>query len=67
LLGISAVTLAKKSNVNWKTIQRFESVEGIPNSRSGTLDRVITTLKARGIEFVGDPLSSPGVQLKPRH
>ncbi len=66
LLGISAAELANRAGVNWKTVQRFESAEEIPESRSGTLERVVTALEAQGIVFIGDPLSSPGVQLKPR-
>lgn len=64
LLGISAAELARRAGVNWKTIQRFESTDGIPKSRSGTLERVVAALGAEGIEFIGDPLDAPGVQLK---
>lgn len=66
LLGISAAELAKLAQVNWKTVQRFESADGLPRTRSGTLQRVIAALAAEGIEFLGDPLASPGVCLKPR-
>jgi hypothetical protein len=45
-----------------RTIQRFEAAEGIRANRSGTLDR-IKTLEVAGIVFLGDPISSPGVQL----
>ena len=64
LLGISAADLAERSSVTWKTVQRFESVDGIPPSRSGTLERVQRALEDAGIEFIGDPVSSPGVRLK---
>jgi DNA-binding transcriptional regulator YiaG len=63
LLGVSARELAKLSNVSWATIQRFETTDEIPKNRSGTLDRVKAALEAEGIEFLGDPISSPGVQL----
>lgn len=63
LLGISAAELAELAGVTWKTVQRFESVEEIPASRSGTLERVNAALRAAGIEFVGDPVTSPGVRL----
>ena len=66
LLGISAAELAKRADVNWKTVQRFESSDGVPPNRAGTLDRVVETLEAAGIEFVGDPVKSPGVQLRRR-
>jgi len=63
LLGVSAQELAKPSNVSWATIQRFETTDGIPQSRGGTLERVKAALEAEGIEFTGDPITSPGVRL----
>ena len=64
LLGISDAELAKRADVNWKTVQRFESSDGVPPNRAGTLDRVVETLEAAGIEFLGDPVMSPGVRLR---
>lgn len=64
MLGISASQLAEQAGVTWKTVQRFESAEGIPPSRSGTLERVQGALEAAGIEFIGDPIKSPGVRLR---
>jgi hypothetical protein len=61
---MSAAKLAERAEVDWSTVQRFESADGISTSRSGTLERVKTTLEAHGIVFLGDPVSSPGVQLK---
>lgn len=66
LLKISANDLAELAGVTWKTIQRFESADGIPPSRAGTLERVQATLEAEGIEFIGDPTTSPGVRLHDR-
>lgn len=63
LLRISASELAELSAVTWKTVQRFESSGGIPPSRSGTLQRVRTALEDAGVEFIGDPITSPGVRL----
>lgn len=64
LLGISAAELATVSGVDHRTIQRFESADGVPPSRSGTLERIKETLEAAGIVFLGDAVSSPGVQLR---
>ena len=64
LLGISGTELAKLAGVDWSTVQRFESVDGLSTSRSGTLERIKETLEAAGIVFLGDPNLSPGVQLK---
>ena len=64
LLGMSASELAKRAGIGWATVQRFESVEGIPESRSGTLQRIKETLEEAGVIFLGDPVKSPGVQLR---
>lgn len=64
LLGMSGTELAERSKIGWSTLQRFESAEGVPSSRSGTLERIKETLEAAGVVFLGDPTLSPGVQLK---
>lgn len=66
LLGISAVELSEKSGVPHRTVQRLETADGIPPSRGGTLERVEAALEAEGIEFIGDPVTSPGVRLRAR-
>ena len=66
LLGMSASELARRAGIGWATVQRFESAEGIPESRSGTLQRIKETLEAAGVMFLGDPVKSPGVQLRLR-
>ena len=63
LLGLSSQQLAESSGVSWATIKRFEDAEGIPQSRGGTLDRLVAALEASGVEFLGDPNQSPGVRL----
>lgn len=64
LLGIPSRELAERSGVGWATIRRFEEAAGIPPSRAGTLERVKQTLENAGIEFLGDPICSPGVRLR---
>ena len=66
LLGQSSRELAAMSGVSWATIKRFEADEGVPPSRAGTLERVAAKLEEIGIEFLGDPETSPGVRLKRR-
>ena len=58
--------LAERAGVSWATIQRFEASNGVPPSRSGNLKKVKTALEAAGIEFIGDPVISPGVRLHRR-
>ena len=66
LLKISAAELANMAGVTWKTVQRFEAADGVPPSRGGTLKLVQTALEQAGVEFLGDPETSPGVRLKRR-
>ena len=63
LLDISSEELSKLSGVGWATIRRFEQADGVPRTRLGTLSRGIEALEAAGIEFIGDPMCSPGVRL----
>lgn len=64
LLGISAKQLAELADVGWATIQRLEKVDLSETVRSGTLERVKEALEAEGVEFIGDPLLTPGVRLR---
>ena len=63
LLGISAAELAEASGVGHRTIQRFESGDGIPDARTAVLRQLKGAVEARGIVFLGDPERSPGVQI----
>jgi hypothetical protein len=63
LLGLTVGELASSANIGVATIKRFEASDGIPEHRSGNLDKVREALEARGIEFLGDPITSPGVRL----
>jgi transcriptional regulator with XRE-family HTH domain len=58
--------LAQKSGLGIRTIKRFESVDGIPSSRTSTLVELKRTLEAAGIEFIGTPDDSPGIRVRPR-
>ena len=63
LLGWSAQDLADKSSVAVVTVRRYELAEGVPDGRVVPLMKIKMTLEAAGIEFIGDPLESPGVRL----
>ena len=54
------------AGVSWATVKRFEGSDGVPPSRSGTLERVQAALEAAGVEFIGDPVKAPGVRLRRR-
>lgn len=64
LLGMSSRQVASISGVSWATIKRFEDADGVPPSRSGTLERLVHAFEKAGVEFLGDPTHSPGVRLK---
>ena len=55
--------LAERSGVSLITIKRYEAVSGIPGGKIIQLMKIKTALEAAGIEFIGDPLESPGVRL----
>ena len=65
LLAVTSREFAETAGVSWATIKRFELCAGIPQSRAGTLERVRSALESAGIEFIGDPIASPGVRLHP--
>ena len=64
LLGISGAELAKKAGVGWATLQRIERNDALSSARSNTIERVKAALENEGVEFLGDPIHSPGVRLK---
>lgn len=62
-LRLSAQELANRAGVSLPTIQRFETVDGVPPSRSTTLLQVKKALEAAGVEFIGSSEEGPGVRL----
>ena len=62
----SARELAEKAQISLVTLKRYEAADGIPDARLEQFIRIKQTLEAAGIEFLGDPISDPGVQLKPQ-
>jgi transcriptional regulator with XRE-family HTH domain len=59
----SAEELAQRAKVGIQTIKRFEAVEGMPPSRSLTLNAVQRALEAEGVEFIGTPEDRPGIRI----
>ncbi len=60
----NASTLADKANVGIQTVKRLEGVDGIPPSRSSTLNDLKKALEAAGVEFIGGPDDAPGVRFR---
>ena len=60
----TAKNLAEKSGVSWATIQRMESVDGVPSASATNLEAVQRALEAAGVEFTDGDM--PGVRLKKR-
>jgi transcriptional regulator with XRE-family HTH domain len=66
LIGWTSALLAEKSGVGLMTVRRYEAVSGIPDGRVAQLMKVKNALEAAGVEFLGDPVESPGVRLRPK-
>ena len=60
----SVAMLSERAGVGQQTIKRFEATDGIPPSRSRTLDDIRKALEAAGIEFIGTPDDAPGIRLR---
>ena len=66
LLKWSARELAEKASVSLVTLKRYEAAEAFPEARLEQFGRIIKTLENAGVEFLGDPIESPGVRLHRR-
>ena len=66
LLRWSAQKLSNESGVSWRTIQRIEASEGVPQANARTLAKIESTLESAGIEFIEANGGGPGVRLKNR-
>ena len=63
LLGWSRSDLIEASGVSMSALLRLESAQA--DSRSSTLNKVITALNAAGIEFIDDGQDGVGVLVRP--
>jgi transcriptional regulator with XRE-family HTH domain len=63
LLNWSAAETAKRSGVTRNTIQRLESYEDIPPSRTHSLTELRRIFEEAGVEFIGNEGEGPGVRL----
>ena len=63
MLDITASELADEAGVSLRTLQRFEASQAVPDAQARLLERLKYTLEQRGVAFLGDPQSAPGVQL----
>lgn len=66
LLGWTAKDLANACGVSQVTIKRYEASAGIPDGRISQLLNIKAAFESAGIEFLGDPVTSPGVRLHPK-
>jgi transcriptional regulator with XRE-family HTH domain len=63
LLRWSGQEAAARSGVSLPTVKRLELMEGVPASRSKTLQGLQHAFEAAGVEFIGSPDDGPGVRL----
>jgi transcriptional regulator with XRE-family HTH domain len=54
LIGWSATTLAQRSGVSQPTVQRAESVDGIPRMQAPNLAAIQRALEEAGVVFLED-------------
>jgi predicted transcriptional regulator len=65
MLRWSATKLAEMSGVSLPTIQRMESVQGVPKSLSTNLQAIQSALEDAGVVFIDQNREGgPGVRLK---
>ena len=62
-LGWSIDTLAKRSEVGVRTINRIEAQSGLPKATAANLKIIRLTLEQAGVEFIGSVEEGPGVRL----
>ncbi|HKR18439.1 helix-turn-helix domain-containing protein [Rhizorhapis sp.] len=60
LLGIDQRGLAALVGVSLPTVQRMEASGGIVRGNVDTLTKIVTGLRAAGIELIGDDVPSSG-------
>jgi transcriptional regulator with XRE-family HTH domain len=60
----SAQELAEAAGVGISTVQRMESVDGVPSASAKNLDAVQKALEAAGVVFVDANGLGPGVRLR---
>ena len=65
-LAWTAQELADRAGVSMKTIVRLETVDGVPPSRSETLNDIQMAFESAGIEFIGSPTDGPGIRIRRR-
>lgn len=66
LLRWSGEEISRRSGVSLPTIKRLEQHDGVPPSRSQTLEAIQKTLESAGVEFLGTPDKNPGLRLVSR-
>ena len=66
LLEWSQSDLARRSGISEPTIARLESVAGELGGRPRTVEQIVSTLKAAGIEFIDENGGGLGVRLRNR-
>ena len=56
--------LSTLSNVSVRTIKMVEAQDGSPQCRLNTLEKLVATFEAAGVEFIGTPDDGPGVRFR---
>lgn len=64
LLDWSQEELALAADVSIPTIKRLEANDGPLGGRRATIDKILNSLRAAGVEFIDENGGGPGVRLK---
>jgi len=64
-LSWSVKDLSAATGVGTATLVRYEATMGVPTSRKGNIQKVISALEQAGIEFIGTPEDGPGIRIRP--
>jgi predicted transcriptional regulator len=67
LLDWSQEQLAASAEVSIPTIKRLEANDGPLGGRGLTVEKILTSLEAAGVEFIDENGGGPGVRLRKGH
>ena len=65
-LGWTAADLGVLSGLASRTILRVEASDGVPQTTTQTMAKIMQALESAGIEFIGAPDDAPGIRIHAR-
>lgn len=62
-LGWTAADLGISAGLASRTILRVEASDGVPQTTTQTMAKIMRALESAGIEFIGTPDDAPGIRI----